>query len=92
MINIQAIIKGAIPYILALICFFGGRWYQKQKDEPQIKDYATKVTIAEMELKTTRIEHQLKITEIQLNYEKVKSNIDTATPQQLDSIWAGFGF
>jgi predicted negative regulator of RcsB-dependent stress response len=85
-------IKVIILLLLAVIFFFGGRWYQKQKDEPQIKDYATKVTIAEMELKATRIEHQLKITEIQLNYEKVKSSIDTMGVAAIDSLFSKYGF
>jgi hypothetical protein len=88
----QRHIEIALPYVLAILFFFMGRYYQSNKDVPQIESYRHLMELQKSEMEAQRLEHKLHITEIQIKYEKVKSDIDTMGVSAIDSLFSKYGF
>ena len=92
MINPEKIIRMVLPYIVAVALFFVGRWAANKEHARVAVDVETVKQLHEAEIKNMRLDYELKIKTVEVEFIKQREAINNMSPGQIDSLWGEFGF
>jgi hypothetical protein len=92
MVTIEKLIKTLLPYLMGVAMFFVGKWYAGKTHQAVAVDVAMVKQLHELELNNMRMDYQLRLKTVEVEFMKQREAIDEMSPKQIDSLWSAFGF
>jgi hypothetical protein len=93
MINPGKILRYIAPILIAIAVFMLGRWYGTRGfNNTEAINIEHAKQLHELELNNLRMEYELRVKHVEVEFLKQREHIDKMSTAQIDSVWHAHGF